>query len=140
MAYDPKDIVNKANRKEQESKKSVLFDIVKAIVIAGGLGIAAFFGIKEVKSAEFEWIPDYPYVWIGAEYNVRDVNLMCHPFADNSSWNGNVGLRQAIFDYGALRMNGVVQHHSCAFDSDFYDYDAVGFNFELDTGKLFGLK
>lgn len=124
---------------KKESNWSVVADIFKAagIVLLLGAIISAFiyFMTNDAEAAELKLIPDYPVAWIGAEYDFSNEAVTCTD--DGLGWNGNVGVRQPLADYGPTRFNGILQHHSCAFSSDNTDYNALGVNIEFHFGRLF---
>lgn len=120
--------------KEKEPWWSILTDIMVAfgfVLIVGFTTTLVM--VKCANAQEIEWLPDYPIVWIGAEYDVSSNPVTCQK--SGAGINGNVGVRQGLMQYKAIRFNGLYQHHSCAFSSDSIDYNAVGINLELDFGK-----
>ena len=125
--------------KEKESGWSVVKDILLAITVVMAIGAVLttimFFITRDAYGAELKMFPDYPIAWIGGEYDFSNEAVTCD--ADGLGWNGNVGVRQPLADYGPLRMNGIFQHHSCAFSSDNTDYNAGGINLEFHFGRLF---
>lgn len=128
--------------KKKESTRGILGDIGLALftVMAGGAILAGIVYLiytftPLAHGAELKFIPDYPVAWIGAEYDFSNEPVTCS--SDGYGWNGNVGIRQPLVDYSAVRMNGILQHHSCAFSSDNTDYNAVGINLEFHFGRLF---
>lgn len=120
--------------KEKETWYSIIIDIMKAFGFVLLVGfILTIVMVSCADAQEIEWFPDYPIAWIGAEYDVSSNPVTCRK--DGAGINGNVGIRQGLMQYKAIRFNGLYQHHSCAFSSDSIDYNSVGINMEFDFGK-----
>lgn len=128
--------------KNSNLKRYTMWNWFKDILLAIGVimlvglilsGIQYF--IRDAEAIELKMFPDYAVAFIGAEYDLTDDKITCR--ADGYNWNGNVGVRQPLLDFGPTRMNAIFQHHSCAFSGDQTDYNAVGINFEFYFGRVF---
>ena len=70
------------------------------------------------------WFED-AYVYLGVD-RTFDVSPMCEQTGEDSRATSNGGVRGSIFTIGEVRVGYRYTHHSCAFNPDRENYDAIG--------------
>ena len=118
-----------------KNQLKVWFGIAAAIAF---LGLASF-GLYTcslpfaAKAHAGGWpLPDSPYVYLGLEYEFSDVFCGQGPapktdwFARNHHLVANLGLGQALYQSPHLEVVSELRHHSCAFNTDLEQYNALG--------------
>ena len=103
-----------------ETGKGILKGIVLAVVFGGLFAL--------VGCANGTYLNDAS-VYVGID-ETKGRSPMCERNQVDDNATSNLGLRLNVWEWEALRVNGKITHHSCAFGADAKGYNAAGVELE----------
>lgn len=98
------------------------------IVFFIGVGLLAVLIVLFSDKAKAEDAKYFSYaeLYIGAD-STFDVSPQCNPGENSDRITSNGGVRVSMVRFQRFSLNAKYTHHSCAFNTDRFAYDAIGF-------------